>query len=117
MGLERYLLDLCSKFCFPLCRFRTGNHRLPVETGRWANISLAERKCTLCDQDIGDEYHYLFICPYFANDRKEYLKSYYYKRPNILKFNELMSSRNRQTLIKLSKFVDIIMKHFASNIY
>ena len=51
------------------------------------------------------------------NDRKEYLKSYFYKRPNILKFNELMSSRNRQTLIKLSKFVDIIMKHFANNIY
>ena len=78
MGLERYLLDLCSKFCFPLCRYRTGNRRLPVETGRWANIPLDERKCTLCDQDIGDEYHYLFTCPYFANDREEYLKSYFF---------------------------------------
>ena len=46
----------------------------------------------------------------FVNDRKECLKSFFYKHPNILKFNELMSSRNRQTLIKLAKIVDIIMK-------
>ena len=70
---------------------------------------------TILNKWLRDEYHYLFSCPYFADDRKEYLKSYFYKRPNILKINELMSSRNRQTLIKLSK-VDIIMKHFASNI-
>ena len=116
IGLERYLLDLCYKFCFPLCRFQTDNHRLPVETGRCANIPLDERKCTVCDQDIRDEYHYLFSCPYFANGRMKYLKFYFYKRPDIMKFIEIMSSRKRQILIKLSQFVDIIMKTFASNI-
>ena len=45
-------------------------------------------------------------------DRKQFLKSYFYKRPNVMKFKELFSTKNTQTLINLAKFVDIIMKKF-----
>ena len=42
-------------------------------------------------QDVGDEMHYLLICPCFQNDREKYIKKYFYTRPNILKVRQLMS--------------------------
>ena len=64
--LEEYLKTLPRKFYLPLCKFRTSNHKLPVETGRWENIPLNDRKCTFCNRDIGDEFHYLFRCSHFS---------------------------------------------------
>ena len=94
-----------------IIKYRTGNHRLPVETGRWDDIPLNERKCKICTKDdIGDEYHYLFTCDFFKSDRKLYLKPYFYVKSNIRKYRELFTSTNEATLIKLSKFVAIIME-------
>ena len=96
-----------------IIKYRTGNHRLPVETGRWDDIPLDERKCKICTtDDIGDEYHYLFTCD-FLSDGKLYLKPYFYVKPNICKYRELFTSTNEATLIKLSKFVAIIMEKFS----
>ena len=116
--LENYLVKLNKKQHSALLKYRLSNHRLPAETGRWENTPLDERKCNLCTkQDIGDEFHYLFICNYFQAERKQFLKSYFYdfyKRPNVIKFKELLSTDNVKDLIQLSKFVDIIMKKFSS---
>ena len=38
LKFENYLDILEDKDKFALCRFRTTNHRLPVEVGRWKNI-------------------------------------------------------------------------------
>lgn len=38
-----------------IARFRTSNHKLPIETGRWNNVDRENRKCWLCNVDIGDE--------------------------------------------------------------
>ena len=60
-------------YCSSLLKFRLSNHRLPVETGRWENTPLEDRKCILCRKyDIGDEFHYLFVCDHFISDRKKY---------------------------------------------
>ena len=101
---------LPKKHYIPLCKFRSGNHRLPIEIGRWENIPINERICNLCNKDIGDEFHYLFNCEVFNEEIKVYLKPFFYKRPNILKFRELLTTRNHTCLMELSKFVDIIMK-------
>ena len=42
-----------------------------------------------------------------------YLKSYFYVKPNMRKYMELFTSTNEVTLIKLSKFVAIIMEKFS----
>ena len=95
-------------------RFRTTNHRLPIETGRWVNIERTQRKCSLCNEnDLGDEYHYLFKCNYFSAQRQTYIDSYYYIRPNTLKFNQLFCSNDLDVLSKLCKFLSIIMNHFS----
>jgi hypothetical protein len=54
------------KICTPF-------HKLPVENGRWENIARENRICPLCNNgEIGDEFHYLFKCQYFGNQRKNY---------------------------------------------
>ena len=49
---ENYLTKLTKKHYSTLLKFRLSNHRLPVETGRWENIPLGERKCNLCEKVI-----------------------------------------------------------------
>ena len=93
-----------------LLRFRTRNHRLPVECGRWKGIPLQDRKCSFCDCDIGDEYHYLLICPHYNEQRRYLMKPFYYRRPNILKYNDLMNSRNKTEMRNLCRFIAIILK-------
>ena len=85
-----------------------------VEVSRWENIVYEDRKCNLCDKnDLGDEFHYLLICPYFQNERKDLLKRYYYLRPNTFKFQELLNCKNKQVLLNLSKFMKLIMSKFV----
>ena len=65
--VEKVILTLYqNKSIYTTYKFRTSNHTLLVEVGRWENISYADRKCSLCKkQDIGDEFHYLLICTFF----------------------------------------------------
>ena len=84
---ETYFKKLTDKETKLLLKFRTRNHRLPVEVGRWNKIELRERKCVFCKNDIGDEYHYILICPYLNLSRKQYIKPYYFKRPNTINFS------------------------------
>ena len=90
--------------------YRTRNHRLPVEVGRWSGIPIHERRCNRCASDIGDEYHYLLICTYFLSQRKQCIKPFYYTRPNVLKYKDLMNCNNKVQLTNLCRFVDIILK-------
>jgi hypothetical protein len=40
----------------------TGRWRnIPVETGRWRNIPVEERIRYICNENIGNEFHHLFI--------------------------------------------------------
>ena len=84
--LKKYLVNVSKFYYSKIIKYRTGNHRLPVETGRWDDIPLNERICKICTKDdIGDEYHYLFTCDFFKSDRKLYLKPFFCVKPNILK--------------------------------
>ena len=56
------------------CKFRTVNHRLSNECGRWQNLERENRKCNLWNSDIGDEFHYILKCPFFENGRKTNIK-------------------------------------------
>ena len=90
--------------------YRTRNHRLPVEVGRWQSIPLNERLCSYYKSDIGDEYHYLLVCNNFKKERSKFVKTYYYKRPNTIKFQQLINIKDENSLKNLCRFIDIIMK-------
>lgn len=108
---SRYLFLLPSFLCKTFIRFRTRNHKLPVEVGRWHGISHSDRKCNRCNKDVGDEFHYLLVCDYFKSERQKYIKPYFYKRPNILKFQQLMNTTVLKDLRNLSYFIDTINKN------
>ena len=110
IALEKYLITTPKCYWLSLLKFRTENHRFPVETGRWDDTDYAERKCTLCNQnDVGDNFHYLLICLYFRTDRKRYLNSRYYTRPNILLYQELLAIL-RKTIEGYGFCFDFIVK-------
>jgi hypothetical protein len=114
-GTNKYLNFLPNYFCKIITSFRTRNHRLPVEVGRWTGVPYTERKCTLCNlNEVGDEFHYIFNCKFLCEERKKFIKPYYYRNPNILKFSQLLNIENKQELIRLGKFMDCIMKLFRN---
>ena len=48
---------------------------------------------------------FILECKSLENLRKNYLCKYYYLNPNIIKFNELMSTHKKKTLGKLCFFI------------
>ena len=67
--------------------------------------------CTLCaDNDTGDEYHYLFKCVYFYNERIKLIDAKYVKHPSRHSFSELMSCRKRNELRNLITFINVILQ-------
>ena len=94
-----------------LSKFRCGNHKLPINTGRYTGVENINRICTLCNNnDIGDEFHYLFKCSAFVTERKQYISSYHNYRPNTIKMCNLMNMKNKKKLLDLVKFIAIMKK-------
>ena len=108
-GMENYLVTLPVKFRKAFIRIRTNNHRLPIETGRWRRAAMKDRTCYLCNETLGDEIHVIFECKQFKDIRKKYLKSYYYKNPNVIKFQQLFNTESKKELINLCRFVNEIL--------
>ena len=109
---EKYLTKLDDYDRMTLCKFRCGNHNLPISDRRYLPFQ-NPKLCNLCQlQEQGDEYHYILKCPFFMETRRMYVKRYYYTRPNCLKFNQLFSSNNIKELRNLAKLVKNILSHF-----
>ena len=99
----------------PLVKLRTANHMFPIEIYSW-NILYREkskRLCSLCTlNEVGDEYHYLMTCPISKEAREEFLAKYYFKKPSVYKYIELVNSTNQKILLGLSKFLNILFSIF-----
>ena len=108
--LEYYLQKLPLQMKKNLCLFRTRNHRLPIEIGNWMKLDISLCKCHLCFQDVGDEFHLLLCCQALAEERHRYIKRYYYTRPNTIKYNELINTRNIKELKNMCKLIKIILQ-------
>ena len=64
--LENYLHILPENLSVMFARFRTLNHRLPIQRGRVAGVPHNERICTKCNStEFGGEFHYVLKCPFF----------------------------------------------------
>ena len=57
-----------------------------------------------------DEYHYIFECTEFINERKLDFDFVHINRHNIFEYNKLMSSKSIYTLSNLCKFIRIVSK-------
>ena len=69
------------------------SHRLEIEAGRWVkpnSIPVDDRKCAIC-LILEDEYHFVFECEIYKDLRSKYIAPYYWRRPNMFKFIELLN--------------------------
>ena len=110
--LESYLIKLPRFHNSWICKFRTANIKIPVETGRWKNIPKENRICTFCNDGIGDEFHYLFVCKNYDINalRNKYVPTYYSSNPTKIKLKGLLSFCHVELLSNISRFIRELSK-------
>ena len=118
---EYYLDNIPLKLRIPLTKLRLSSHQLRIETGRYGNnrTERNQRHCMICNSgDLEDEYHFICICSAYNQIRKRYINKFYFYRPSVVKFIELMQSVNYSVVIKLCKFIReafIIRQNIVNN--
>ena len=96
---EFYLSKLPESLRLSIAKFRTLNHRLPIQRGRYDGTLRGERLCRLCDEDVvGDEFHFILNCRHsrLVELRSQYLAPYYRFSPSLEKLKELFCNRDRK---------------------
>ena len=111
LHLEDYLLTLSYHQRCTMARFRCRNHNLPIESGCGTNIPLNLRVGELCTA-LGDEFHFLFICPRFNEAREKYIKKVLVQSRSALSFFNLMNVKSIVQLATLCKYFQILMNAF-----
>ena len=95
-----------------VCKFRCRSVHLPVNNGRFIEVTQADLKCALCKSgDVGDEYHYLCVCSYYNVERTKLLGNGMIS--NALTYKHLLNSRNAIILKQISKFIGLIFSKFV----
>ena len=104
---EHYLNVLPNKLRVALSRLRLSSHQLRIETGRYSQnrVDRAQCTCTLCKSLILRTYHFVLVCPVYSILRQKYIRPYYYNRPSVYKFTQLMQTKQEGVLQKLGKYV------------
>ena len=109
-NFEEYLDLLDRKDRINYCKFRTTNHHLLIEKGRWFSIERNNRKCVYCDRnDLGDEFHFLFVCQSLNIVRKQYLNTYYRKK---CKYTSIPAAVSNKRNISFKKTLQIYQHYY-----
>ena len=99
-GLENYIaFNLSRQERSYSAQFRCGILPLRVETGRFKNEPLSERKCT----SVEEEFHFILHCPKYNIERQNLLEVYLSNLvgDNVAKLNALM----QQAVRPLAKYI------------
>ena len=103
---EKFLIYLPDALKYIVCKFRTVNHKLPIETGRYTRIPRNEGVRKMCNGgQLGDEFHFCLECPALKELRNTFLPANIYKRPNVINFERILSIKNKITLVNVAKFI------------
>ena len=95
----------CAKYRKALAKLRLSSHSLAIESGRHNGIPRENRKCAFCNlNDIDDEYHFIIVCPFYNELRKEYIPKYFTRTPRVFKFIQLLNSTSVKKVEKSCNF-------------
>ena len=107
LHIQQYLVKSIPdiyKAC--ITKLRLSSHILAIETGRYKKISRSNRVCIHCNRGVvEDEYHFVLICVSYKDLRENYIKKYYWNRPSMLKFIQLLTCKNKKILCNLGKYL------------
>ena len=105
---ENYLSFLPDDLRVHLTRFKCRNSKVAVE--RYHMQTKDNPICHLCNLNIvGDEFHYLLVCPAFEMERKKFVPKYFYTYPVKEKLLVLFKL-GQPHLLKIAKFCKAIVK-------
>ena len=93
--LEAYLLRLPRNIWRNIVKLRCSNHRLEIETGRYAGIDRDLQYCGKCAMNIiGDEYHVFFECSNanISLIRNRFIPTYFRQNRSMFNFVKLLQS-------------------------
>ncbi|CAC5367839.1 unnamed protein product [Mytilus coruscus] len=91
-------IPVIYKTCITKIRLRS--HDLAIECGRYFAIPRSNRLCSFCKNDIEDEMHFTY-----QGLRSYFIKRYYWRKPSMYKYIQLMSSNSLRELCNLGKFI------------
>ena len=111
---ETYLIKLPHFYLKQFINYRLCNNKLPIETGRWNGVDRHLRKCTLCNDEVGDEYHYVFNCKSFDTDRKRIAPFINKRLANTQTFSYYFNDENIVRLKKTCSLLALILKRFST---
>ena len=72
-------------------------------------MPIDQRKCPICNK-LEDEFYFFFECILYTEILEKYIKKYYWRRPNLIKMQELMRSNNRKILLNLAIYTEKAFK-------
>jgi hypothetical protein len=103
---EPYLVNIKSyQHRRALSCLRLSSHKLEIEVGRYNPPKPRDRRhCRVCDTgDIEDEFHFILVCPKYVTLRRKLIPRYFWHRPNMGKFIDLMTRDDLN--IKLARYI------------
>ena len=104
--LSPILIDLPDALKHIVCKFRTVNHKLPIETDRYTRIPRNKRVCKMYNSgQLGDEFHFCLECPALKEIRNKFLLANNYKKPNVMDCGPILNIKNKITLVNVAKFI------------
>ena len=103
--MEKYIQVLPDMYILSLVKFRSCNHKLEIEIGRHNGIQQQNRKCKACNMnEIGDEYHFIFECPAYADLRKKFLPRKYLHSRSMFTLCQLMSNTKKCVMLSIAEY-------------
>ena len=108
-----------NNFFQSITRLRVSSYKLQIETGRWnrpIRTPIDERKCYFCNV-VEDEYHYVIECPIYTDLRKQFISVKFWRRPNMIKFIELIKTENKNVIRNLGMFIHKAFSLRNDNMY
>ena len=61
-------------------------------------------RCSTCNK-LEDEFHFMFECSLYTKLKHKYIKSYYWRHPNVITFKELFVSEYKVMLHNLAMYL------------
>ena len=110
--MEHYLITSTYNNRRLLARYRCRNHNLPVEIGCHRGIPREQRKCNWCENELGDEFHFIMNCFNVKTFRNQLIKRHHTIRSSAFTFDKLMNSQSILELKNLciGLYISIVQK-------
>ena len=61
-------------------------------------------------------FYLSLVCEYFRDVREKYIKPFYYQRPTMMKFLDLMTSVSKKDRFRLMLFLKVVSKMYAETL-